>query len=121
MSGSGDTVRIRRYPLNPTFAKPVGVIPAATEHLFGNSLADLVYELAILWVPDPRTKSLKVAYLAAVADIDEKPKIYARAELPPPAILNEETLKGIRLHKVEILDDFEDAFAREETGGDSLA
>lgn len=80
----GLALRVRRHPKNLKTGQLLAPTPAPTATLFGDDYSSLVWQPYVLWTPDLRTKALRGAWLAAVADIDEEGKavVYDRVALP---------------------------------------
>lgn len=80
----GLQLRVRRHPKSLKTGQLLAPTSAPTATLFGEDDASLLWQPYVLWTPDLRTKALRGAWLAAVADIDEEGKavIYERVPLP---------------------------------------
>lgn len=120
----GVTVRIRRHPWDHRRCCRVAVTDPPVYTLFGTDWSLAPYELAILWTPHFKTKSLGNAVLAAVGDLDgSAPKIFARMDLPTADVLNlaPPVVTATATRMGEVTDDFEDFFGDESLGTDDPA
>lgn len=114
LAPDGTSVRIRRHPWNHRKGRRTLVVPPPIDTLFGTDYSLVGYELAVLWIPDQKSKSLRSAVLAAVADLGNSPTIFHRENLPDFASLNR-TSTSIEQPAHE-LDDFEDFWPTEKFG-----
>jgi hypothetical protein len=88
--GFSATVRILRHPLNAKSWERVKPTPPPMDTLFGVDAAG-GYELAMLWTPDFKTKSLGAVVLAAVSNLSDatKTELYYGAPVPRRDVLTQ--------------------------------
>lgn len=79
------TCRVHVHPRDWMSKRYIPITQHEVETLWGADMALAPFELAVLWIPSVRTKALRDARLAAVANIEERTKtlVYAASPLPP--------------------------------------
>lgn len=104
--------RVHLHPRDWQSKKYLPVTQPEIDTFWGADPAMAPFELAVLWIPSVRSKSLRDARLAAVANLDERTKtlVYAATMLPP---LTDEQGWEPRITETyaPVVDDLSDFFA----------
>jgi len=83
--GNGDDAPIRKHPRDRKRGHLLSVSLYPSNTLFGDDFT-IPWSLYVLWAIDLEGQSLRDAWLAAVGDMDSKPKIYCAKPLPPAVL-----------------------------------
>lgn len=89
------------------------------ETLLGPDVSNVGFDLAVLWKPSAKTKALRSAKLAAVAELEDRnaTAIYASTPLPPIG-MDSYWSPEVSEQSFDPGDDFDDFLPGEETGDD---
>lgn len=113
--------RVHMHPKSLRTGRYISTTPRP-EPLFGAPLDGMELELAVLWRPSPRTKSLKSITLAAVWHLADRNQtvIFASSQLPPIG-MHAYWLPEVTEQYFAPADDFDDYFNEDESFGDEPA
>ena len=107
------TCRVHLHPRDWMSKRYVPVTEPEVQTLWGADVTLAPFELAVLWIPSVRTKALRDARLAAVANIEERTRtlVYAASPLPPIGSESRAWEPKVTDTYTPVVDDLSDFFA----------